>query len=103
LESEFFPARHWADHVLSVLMIFPYIGQSLGFPLQGRLFEQFAALPWLVVFGAAFVTLTVLLFARGYFKRALKVLQLDEAHLGVIVFKVPEICDDMGEISNEQL
>jgi len=57
--------------VLSVLMVIPFIAQSLGYPLQGRLFQQFAASPWLVIFGSAFVMIVVTMFAYRYFKRVM--------------------------------
>ena len=57
--------------VLSVLMVVPFVAQALGYPLQGRLFGQFAASPWVVVLGVALATLVVAMFAWGYFRRAL--------------------------------
>lgn len=57
--------------VLSVLMVFPFVGQSIGFPLQGRLFEQFAASPWLVIFGVTFAMIAVAVYAYRYFKKEL--------------------------------
>ena len=57
--------------VLSVLMVVPFIGQSIGYPLQGRLFYVFTAAPWVVVFVAAAVMLAVAVFAHGYFRKSL--------------------------------
>jgi MFS family permease len=54
--------------VLSVLMVIPFIGQSLGYPIQGFLFQQFAESPWLVISGAVFFMVTVAIFAYRYFK-----------------------------------
>jgi MFS family permease len=45
--------------ILSVLMVIPFIGQSIGYPLQGRLFELFNETPWHVIFGAAVLMLVV--------------------------------------------
>ena len=53
--------------VLSVLMVVPFVGQSIGYPLQGRLFQEFFAAPWLVIFGAAVVMMVVTVVAYRYF------------------------------------
>jgi MFS family permease len=58
--------------VLSVLMVVPFIGQSIGYPLQGRLFQEFSAAPWYVVFGATAVMMVVAVAAYRYFKRTLR-------------------------------
>jgi MFS family permease len=55
--------------VLSVLMVVPFIGQSIGYPLQGRLFQTFFATPWYVVFGASFVMMVVVVVAYQHFKK----------------------------------
>ena len=55
--------------VLSVLMVVPFIGQSIGYPLQGRLFQEFITTPWYVVFGATIVMMTVAMFSYKYFKK----------------------------------
>jgi len=57
--------------VLSVLMVVPFIGQSIGYPLQGRLFQEFSATPWYVIFGATFIMMIVALVSYRYFKRVL--------------------------------
>ena len=57
--------------VLSVLMVVPFIGQSIGYPLQGLLFQRFFATPWYVVFGATAVMMIVAVVAYRYFKRTL--------------------------------
>ena len=49
--------------VLSVLMVAPFVGQSIGYPLQGRLFQEFFATPWHVIFGSAFVMMVVAVIA----------------------------------------
>jgi MFS family permease len=59
--------------VLSVLMVFPFVGQSIGYPIQGRLFEQFADSPWLVIFGVTFAMIVVALYAYWYFKKELRI------------------------------
>jgi len=58
--------------VLSVLMVVPFIGQSIGYPLQGRLFQEFFATPWYVVFGATAVMMVIAVVAYRYFKRNLR-------------------------------
>ena len=58
--------------VLSVLMVVPFIGQSIGYPLQGRLFQGFIATPWYVVFGATAVMMVIAVVAYRYFKRNLQ-------------------------------
>jgi MFS family permease len=55
--------------VLSVLMVVPLIGQSIGYPLQGRLFQEFSATPWYVIFGAAVVMMIISIVAFRYFKK----------------------------------
>jgi len=57
--------------VLSVLMVIPFIGQSIGYPLQGRLFQEFVTTPWHVVFGATVVMMVVAIFTHKHFKKAL--------------------------------
>ena len=57
--------------VLSVLMVVPFIGQAIGYPLQGRLFQEFSTSPWYVIFGAATVMMIVAVVAYRYFKKAL--------------------------------
>ena len=59
--------------VLAVLMVVPSIGQSIGHPLQGWLFQEFYASPWLVIFGATAVMMIVALAAYQYFKRVMHV------------------------------
>jgi len=54
--------------VLSVLMVVPFVGQALGYPLQGRLFQMFFYTPWFVVFGAAAVMFGVVVVAYRYFR-----------------------------------
>ena len=58
--------------VLSVLMVVPFIGQSIGYPLQGRLFQGFIATPWYVVFCATAVMMVIAVVAYRYFKRNLQ-------------------------------
>jgi len=57
--------------VLSVLMVLPSIGQSIGYPLQGWLFQEFFTTPWYVIFGAAAVMMIVAFTAYRYFIRPL--------------------------------
>jgi len=57
--------------VLSVLMVVPFIGQSIGYPIQGRLFQAFLTTPWYVVFGATAVMMIIAILAYRYFKRTL--------------------------------
>jgi len=57
--------------VLAALMVLPFIGQSIGYPLQGRLFEQFATSPWLVVFGSVFIMMITAVVSYKYFKTAI--------------------------------
>jgi len=57
--------------VLAVLMVVPYIGQSLGYPVLGRLFQQFAASPWLVIFGSASIMMVVAVIAYLHFKKVM--------------------------------
>jgi len=45
--------------VLSVLMVVPFVGQAVGYPVQGQLFQVFYYAPWVVVFGAAGVMMVV--------------------------------------------
>jgi len=55
--------------VLSVLMVVPYIGQSIGYPLQGWLFQEFFASPWYVIFGSGILMMIVALVSYRYFKK----------------------------------
>lgn len=57
--------------VLANLMILPSIGQSIGYPLLGWLFQEFSATPWYVIFGAIAVMMLVAVTAYRYFKKAL--------------------------------
>jgi MFS family permease len=57
--------------VLAVLMVVPFIGQSIGYPLQGRLFEHFSAAPWFVVFGSVFIMIITAVASYKYFKARL--------------------------------
>ena len=57
--------------VLSVIMVAPFIGQSLGYPLIGWFFEVFADMPWIVVFGSIFAMLIAAIIASAYFKKAI--------------------------------
>jgi len=57
--------------VLAALMILPSIGQSIGYPLQGWLFQRFYATPWYVIFSATAVMLVVAVSAYGYFRKSL--------------------------------
>ncbi|MDR2971718.1 MAG: MFS transporter [Bacteroidales bacterium] len=57
--------------VLSVLMVLPFIGQSLGYPIQGMLFQQFTASPWIVIFGVVFFMIAVAMFAYNFFRKEL--------------------------------
>jgi MFS family permease len=56
--------------VLSVLMVAPFIGQSLGYPVVGRLFEMFAESPWVVVFGSVVGMMVAAIIAYKHFKKA---------------------------------
>jgi len=58
--------------VLSVLMIVPSIGQSIGYPLQGWLFQEFFTTPWYVIFGSTAVMMVVAVVAYQYFKRVIR-------------------------------
>jgi len=55
--------------VLSVLMVVPFIGQSIGFPLSGRIFQEFINTPWHVIFGSVTIMAAVALIAYRYFRR----------------------------------
>ena len=55
--------------VLSVLMVVPFIGQSIGYPLQGMLLGEFSDTPWYVIFGSATVMLVVAIAAYRYFRK----------------------------------
>ena len=54
--------------VLSVLMIAPFIGQSIGYPLQGMLFHQFSSSPWIVIFGAVLAIIVMSVYKYQQFK-----------------------------------
>ena len=56
--------------VLSVIMVAPFIGQSLGYPLIGWFFELFTESPWIVIYGSIFVMLSTSIIAFRYFKKA---------------------------------
>ena len=57
--------------VLSILMIVPFLANALGMLFFGALFEQFAKLPWIVIFVTAFLSAAIALFSRSHFKRAM--------------------------------
>ena len=57
--------------VLSVLMVVPFIGQSIGYPIIGRLFQHYAESPWLIIFSSVFLMMIVAIFAYRYFKKAM--------------------------------
>jgi hypothetical protein len=54
---------------MSMLMMLPFVAQALGQIIYGVLFEQLEALPWIIVFASAAVSLAAALFSRRYFKR----------------------------------
>ncbi|MCL2380012.1 MAG: MFS transporter [Treponema sp.] len=54
--------------VLSIAMIVPFIGQSIGYPLQGMLFHRFSASPWAVIFSVVFVMIIVSVYMFHQFK-----------------------------------
>jgi MFS family permease len=57
--------------VLSVLVVFPFLANALGQFLFGMLFEQFAELPWIVIFAAVFTSLVITVVTRNYFKKTI--------------------------------
>ena len=67
--------------VLSVLIVFPFIGQSIGYPILGRLFEKFSATPWLVIFGISFTMMAVALFAYRYFMKATALISENQSQI----------------------
>lgn len=56
---------------LSVLMVVPFIAQSLAYPLHGWLFGRFVESPSLIILSATFIMLAVVLFVYRYFKKSL--------------------------------
>ena len=67
--------------VLAVLMILPFIGQSIGYPLQGWLFQEFVTTPWYVVFGAIAVMMLVAVTAYRYVKKSLVVRTIEQSDI----------------------
>ena len=55
--------------VLSILMMLPYLANATGQLLYGVLFDYFAALPWIVVFCAAALSVAISIYSRRFFKR----------------------------------
>jgi MFS family permease len=55
--------------VLAVLMVVPFVGQSLGYPVQGILFQTFAGFPWVVIFACAGIMLVVIAASYKYFSK----------------------------------
>jgi len=56
--------------VMSLLSGIPVVAMGLGFFLIGVLLEQFYAVPWLIVFVAAFICVVTALLLRRYFTEA---------------------------------
>ena len=57
--------------VMSILLIVPFIANALGQLLFGVLFEQFADLPWLIIFLAIFLSGIVIIYSRIWFKNVI--------------------------------
>ena len=53
--------------VMSILVILPFIANSLGSLMYGVLFERFETLPWIIVFGTVLVICLVALQAGRLF------------------------------------
>lgn len=55
--------------VMSCLIALALCAQPIGQILFGQLFETFAALPWIVVFGSVVVSCTIALYSRKHFRK----------------------------------
>ena len=55
--------------VMSLLVILPFVANGLGSLIYGVLFEQFEALPWIVVFATVIVSVFVAINTRRVFAK----------------------------------
>lgn len=55
--------------VISCLLAFSMCAQPIGQSLYGMLFESFADKPWIIIFGAAAISLGIALMSKSTFKR----------------------------------
>jgi len=58
--------------ILSLLMVIPFIGQSIGYPVQGMLFQVFENSPWVVIFACSIIMIAMAIFSYFDFKKVLK-------------------------------
>ena len=56
--------------VMSLFLILPFISSAVGSLIYGVLYEQFKAVPWVVVFGTVFLSSLVAIYMYKGFKRA---------------------------------
>jgi MFS family permease len=55
--------------VMSLFMILPFVASSVGSLIYGVLFEQFEAIPWVVIFGTIVISTIVAFYAHAKFKK----------------------------------
>jgi MFS family permease len=53
--------------VMSMMMVLPFLAQALGQVLYGALFEEFEAMPWVIIFATALLVAIISVFSRGVF------------------------------------
>ena len=58
--------------VMSLFMILPFVASAVGSLIYGVLYEQFEAIPWIVVFGTVLFTAFVALYAHKAFTKISK-------------------------------
>ena len=56
---------------LSILMVIPFVAQSLAYPFHGWLFGRFISSPGLIIMTCATLLIITILFAYRYFKKVL--------------------------------
>ena len=56
--------------VMSMMMVLPFLAQAIGQVLYGALFEEFEAMPWVIVFATAALVAIIALVSRGLFEKA---------------------------------
>jgi MFS family permease len=54
--------------VMSIVMMLPFVAQALGQIFFGALFEYFEALPWIVIFASAFISIVASVLTRFFLR-----------------------------------
>jgi MFS family permease len=53
--------------VMSLLVMFPFVANALGSFIYGVFFEQFEAVPWIIIFATVFASMMIAVYAHKHF------------------------------------